>query len=68
MGNDCKEEKAEQRVLDSYRIELMVAEIGDMLGRHHSAYFKIKCRDAIDQLEKASKKLLELNSSFKKIK
>lgn len=66
--SDYTNQRRKERELDSNRLELMVAELEDMKSRHHSAYFKIKCTDAINQLKLGQGKLKELNEQWDKVK
>ena len=59
--------RAKIRKRDAGCLELMIAEIEDMKTRHLSAYFKIKCNEAIAELKKAQTKLIELNEQFEAI-
>lgn len=55
-----REKRIKVRTVDANKIGLMIAELEDMMPRHLSAYFHIKCKDAIAQLKLAESRLLEL--------
>jgi hypothetical protein len=65
--SDYSKEKSKIRKLDHTRLELMIAEILDMKTRHHSGYFKVRCNQAIDELQMAQQKLLNLNQQFEEM-
>jgi hypothetical protein len=57
-----RDKRVAHRKLDISKLELMIAELEDMKTRHLSAYFKIKCNDAIKQLKLGQQKLMELKT------